>query len=1154
MTFKFTNNYPASRRAITDYYRKDEKTVVDELYHTLQFTPSQEQNILNNGIQLIEKLRKTKKSEYSVDALMQEFSLGDDEGIALMCLAEALLRIPDKETRDDLIHDKLKQGNWEKHVGNNSFFINAASYGLLLGKKLSKSYDSDDLSNALTRSFAKMSAPIMRSAMIQAMRVLGSQFVTGTTIEDALDRVKARMAKGFCFSFDMLGEAAMTQADADRYYQDYLDAITAVGESSKDLDLYHSNGISVKLSAIHPRYSRAQYDRVMHELYPRLKALMLLGKKYQIGINIDAEEANRLELSLDLLEALLNEPELKDYDGIGFVIQAYSKRCPKVIDYIVQIAREKQRKLMIRLVKGAYWDSEIKWAQTEGLEGFPLYTRKNHTDIAYLACAQKLLAAQDVIYPQFATHNVQTLSTIYELGQGKNYEFQCLHGMGENLYDNVVGKENFDRLVRVYAPVGTHETLLAYLVRRLLENGANSSFVHKLVDINIPPAELMTPPWKLYANSEGLPNQNVKLAKDLFSDRQNSKGYDLTNEFVLAKLEKDFNDASIHSASSLILDTEALSEKAIHQPKIDIFNPAHLSECLGSVSFIKKEAIPQVFAQSDATDWQALTAQQKADILNKVADLYEENGPLLMKIAILEAGKTLPNAIAELREAVDFLRYYALQLVNLDKAGKLAPAKGKILCISPWNFPLAIFTGQIAASLAAGNAVIAKPAEQTSLIAYAAVNLFYQAGIPRATLQLVLGEGDIGAALVQQEFDGVVFTGSTEVATLINKQLSQSNNEPIFIAETGGQNVLVVDSSALPEQVVADVLNSAFDSAGQRCSALRVLFIQEDVAQPLYTMIVDAMKELQVGQPSLLNTDIGPVIDQEAESNLEKHKKEMRKVATHYFESDNPENGYYVAPSVYLLDSLSYLKAEVFGPILHVVTYKKGQLEQLLQEINQKGYALTGGCHSRIRKQIDFVEQNLNCGNFYINRNIVGAVVGVQPFGGHGLSGTGPKAGGEFYIQRLTQTKQYHSQFGDENTLGSCKPLLESITGESNTLAYRPCEVAILNGDLASSLKAAKKLMAKGFSVLVEPKHPLAQEKLENLRVSTTLGDCQKGIYLSELPQEQRLWLAENARGIFKCFDWQQEQDILPLYDEFSRSEDTTAAGGNATLMAMEEK
>ncbi|MDG6881722.1 Bifunctional protein putA [Phocoenobacter uteri] len=1151
MSFSFSKKYPQLRREITAFYRLDEKTAVDNLYQTLDFTPEQENNIQKNAVNLINKVRNIKKNKYAIDALMQEFSLGDDEGIALMCLAEALLRIPDDKTRDELIHDKLIEGNWDSHIGHsNSFFINAASYGLLLGKKLSKTFDEKELSNALTRSFARFSAPVMRQAMLQAMRVLGSQFVTGTDINNALSRVQKRIEKGFCFSFDMLGEAAMTAEDAERYFQDYVNAIEAVGKNSGEKDVYQSNGISVKLSAIHPRYFRSQYDRVMNELYPKLKQLMLLGKKYNIGINIDAEEASRLELSLDLVEKLLDEPELKGFKGIGFVIQAYSKRCPKVIDYLIELAREKQGHLMIRLVKGAYWDSEIKWAQTEGLEGFPVYTRKNHTDISYLACAKKLLTAQDVIYPQFATHNVQSLCTIYELGKGKNYEFQCLHGMGENLYDNVVGKENFDRLVRVYAPVGTHETLLAYLVRRLLENGANSSFVHQLVDETIPAEQLVTAPWKLYEQSQGNPNKAVKLPLDIFSERKNSQGFDLTNEFTLEKLEQGFNNAELQVVNSLV----NFANDQLHCESHSVFNPADTTEKVGDVAFCNIEMIPQVFEEATTLDWQQFSATEKATVLQKTADLYEQHFDLLMKITILEAGKTLPNAIAELREAVDFLRYYATQLEKLDQLGKLAEPRGKILCISPWNFPLAIFTGQIAASLAAGNAVIAKPAEQTSMVAFAATQLFYQAGLPRSALQLVLGAGDIGAALSKQPFDGVVFTGSTEVAKLINEQLAQADNDPIFIAETGGQNVLVVDSSALAEQVVADVLNSAFDSAGQRCSALRVLLVQQEVANKLYKMLSRAMAELKVGNPQGLNTDVGPVIDQEAKENLENHKQKMRQVAKRYVELDTPNEGYFVAPALYQLDNLAQLEREVFGPILHLVAYQKENLGQILEEVNAKGYALTGGCHSRIQKQIKFVEKNLNCGNFYINRNIVGAVVGVQPFGGHSLSGTGPKAGGEFYIQRLTKSTQYYSQFGNDIELATQTPLLESITGEDNSLAYLPCEVAILDGSLEQSQSVAQKLLNAGFSILVEPQHPLARLGLKNVRVATTLGHCQKGVYLENLTKEQRVWLAQNSQAIFKCYDWRETQDLMPLYDEFSRSENTTAAGGNASLMASQEQ
>ena len=1150
MQFTLAKQYSTIRQAITANYRLDEKSAVDSLVKTLDFSPEQEQRITDNAIKLIKKLRQLKQKQYGADALMQEFSLSSEEGVALMCLAEALLRIPDAQTRDDLIYEKLQEGNWKSHIGNsNSFFINAASYGLLFGKKISESLDENSLSNALTRSFSRLSAPIMRMAIIKSMQILGKQFVTGVTMQEALQNIKPRYEKGFTFSFDMLGEAAMTEADAQRYFNDYLHAIEEVGKDAAGRTIYNGNSVSVKLSAIHPKYSRSKYDRTLNELYPRLKELFLLAKKYNISINIDAEEANRLELSLDLVEKLLDEPELQGYKGIGFVVQAYSKRCPFVLDYLINLAREKQGYLMIRLVKGAYWDSEIKWAQADGLDGFPLYTRKNHTDISYIACAKKLFAAQDVIYPQFATHNVQTMCTIHELGQDKNFEFQCLHGMGETLYDNIVGKENLNRQVRVYAPVGTHATLLAYLVRRLLENGANSSFVHQLVDENIPVEQLVTPPWKLYAKSHGEPNKSVLKPLELFKNRKNSAGFDLNNELELTRLEQALNAATIENAVSLVA-----FENGENAPAHQITNPANLNETVAEVAFLTVNQAEKAFAAADNTQWKAKSAVEKANVLRNAADLYEEHFGLLMKLAVVEAGKTLPNAIAELREAVDFLRYYAVQLEQLATQNHLAEPRGKVLCISPWNFPLAIFTGQIAASLAAGNAVIAKPAEQTSLIAYAAVKLLYKAGIPRETLQLVLGAGDLGAALVQQAFDSVVFTGSTEVAKLIEQRLTLADNDPVLIAETGGQNVLVVDSSALPEQVVADVLSSAFDSAGQRCSALRILLLQEDVADHYYKMITEAIKELSLGDPRLLETDIGPVIDEEAKQNLENHKAAMRKVARAYAEIDTPTQGHFVAPSVYLLDNLDQLQREVFGPILHIVRYKKDNLLNVLKAVNEKGYALTGGCHTRIRKQMDMVERHLNCGNFYINRNIVGAVVGVQPFGGHGLSGTGPKAGGEFYLQRLTRTPRYYSQFGDENTLGTTKPILESITGEHNSLAYLPCEVAILNGDLPAAERAAEKLLAKGFSILVEPKHPLAAKAKPGIRVDTKLGHCQKGIYLTALDKANRQWLAENSKAIFKCYDWQNTQDLLPLYDEFSRSYNTTAAGGNTSLMSSQEE
>lgn len=1131
------------RRLISQNYACSEKEAVTKLVGSLHFSSEQEASISQVAQQLITKIRAKKQKHYGVDALMHEFSLGCEEGIALMCLAEALLRIPDSETRYALINDKLKLGDWRAHVKRSgSLFTNAASYGLLLGSKISAALSEEILSSALMKSFAKLSAPMMKLAIEKAMGILGDQFVTGETMDDALKNIVDREKMGYCFSFDMLGEAAMTMQDADKYLRDYVEAIHAVGRQSAGRSLYDSNGVSVKLSAIHPRYSRSQQQRVMDELYPRLKQLFVLAKQYNIGLNIDAEEASRLEISLDLLEKLLQDPDLAGFDGIGFVVQAYSKRCPYVLDYIIEMNRRYQRKMMVRLVKGAYWDSEIKWAQTEGVEGFPLYTRKVHTDISYLSCAQKLLAAQDVIYPQFATHNVQTLATIAELGKDKEFEFQCLHGMGETLYDNVVGAHQFNRRVRVYAPVGTHQTLLAYLVRRLLENGANSSFVHQLVDPNISIEELIEAPWKKFARFQGEPNKAIKLPANLFANRRNSAGFNLNDEMALLRLEEALNQAQYSDIDSLCAETVTTDKQ------YTAVNPAQLDQALANVTFMSAESVATVFQAAKNSSWQQKSVAERASILEQAADLYEENFGLLIKLAIEEAGKTLPNAIGELREAVDFLRYYAEQVRLLEEKGALAEPLGSVLCISPWNFPLAIFTGQVVAALAAGNSVVAKPAEQTSLIAYYAVKLLHQAGVPQDALQLTLGAGELGAALVAQPFNAVMFTGSTEVAHLINKQLISREDQPVLIAETGGMNVMVVDSSALLEQVITDVLSSAFDSAGQRCSALRILLVQEDIADRLYEMLTQAMKELVLGNPAYLNTDIGPVIDAEAKQKLLDYQETVRKISRRYLELTTPTSGHFVAPSIYEVGSLDQITHEVFGPILHFVRYKVQSLPRLLSEVNAKGYALTGGCHSRIQRTVRFVEENLQCGNFYINRNIVGAVVGVQPFGGHGLSGTGPKAGGELYVQRLTKTTQYYSSLVER------PKVLPSITGELNSIDYKPTSILLLGDDIARLLAAYRNLQQAGFKVVVEKDSPLLAQDLPDLESRIQGQHYQKAVFVSPVSLEKRQALAEHNPAILCLYDWTTTQDLTLLYHEFSRSENIAAAGGNATLMAIEEQ
>ena len=1197
--FAFPTQTPL-RQAVTDAYRRDEIEAVQDMLQRAQMTDEERNAASELARRLVTQVRSSRTKASGVDALMHEFSLSSEEGVALMCLAEALLRIPDNATRDRLIADKISEGNWKSHLNNSpSLFVNAAAWGLLITGKLTTNTSEKNMGSALSRIISKGGAPLIRQGVNYAMRLLGKQFVTGQTIEEALQNGKEREKMGYRFSFDMLGEAAYTEEDANRYYNDYVQAIHAIGKDAAGQGVYEGNGISVKLSAIHPRYSRAQHERVMSELLPRLKELFLLGKKYDIGINIDAEEANRLELSLDLMEALVSDPDLAGYKGIGFVVQAYQKRCPFVIDYLIDLARRNNQKLMIRLVKGAYWDSEVKWAQVDGMEGYPTYTRKVHTDISYLACARKLLDAQDAVFPQFATHNAYTLGAIYQMGKGKDFEHQCLHGMGETLYDQVVGPQNLGRRVRVYAPVGTHETLLAYLVRRLLENGANSSFVNQIVDENISIDRLIKSPFDTIAEQGIHLHPALPLPRDLYGkDRLNSQGVDFSNETVLQNLQEKLNQASsedFHAASIVNGEARNVGEA---QP---VRNPADHNDVVGTVSFadaaLAQEAIGAAVAA--LPEWSAKPASERADCLRRFADLLEQHTPALMMLAVREAGKTLNNAVAEVREAVDFCRYYANEAENT--LSKDAKAVGAIVAISPWNFPLAIFTGEVVSALAAGNTVIAKPAEQTSLIATYAVSLMHQAGIPTSALQLVLGAGDVGSALTgDARIGGVIFTGSTEVARLINKALSKRDDSPVLIAETGGQNAMIVDSTALPEQVCLDVLNSAFDSAGQRCSALRILCVQEDVADKMVNIIKGAMDELVVGKPTQLTTDIGPVIDAEAQQNLLAHINKMKGVAKAYHEiktaadvDDN--NSTFVRPILFELNNLNELQREVFGPVLHVVRYRASELDQLIDQINAKGYALTSGVHSRIEGTVDHIRDRIEAGNIYVNRNIVGAVVGVQPFGGHGLSGTGPKAGGSFYLQRLVRTPEWVaptlSRIGqaDEDALKRLETLVHKLpfnaeekkaaaaalgharvrtlrkaetvlvgpTGERNSLSWRsPKRVWVHGGNLLQAFSALTELAAAGIQTVVEPNSPLASysadldgllqinSKPENAGISHVAA-------IEPLSSERKQELAGRDGALIRILPSEQGLDILQVFEEISCSINTTAAGGNASLMAV---
>jgi RHH-type proline utilization regulon transcriptional repressor/proline dehydrogenase/delta 1-pyrroline-5-carboxylate dehydrogenase len=1003
----------ALRARITAACRRPEEECVPPLLAAAALPEAMAGQARGTARALVEALR-ARQCHGGVEGLLQEFALSSHEGVALMCLAEALLRIPDRATRDALIRDKVSGGDWAAHLGHSpSLFVNAATWGLVVTGKLTATSSEAGLGAALTRLIGRGGEPVIRKGVDLAMRMMGEQFVTGQTIDDALANSRRMEAKGFRYSYDMLGEAAATAGDAARYRHDYEQAIHAIGKASGGRGIHAGPGISIKLSALHPRYARAQRGRVMTELLPRVLDLAVLARRQDIGLNIDAEEADRLELSLDILEALCFAPELAGWDGIGFVVQAYQKRACFVLDWLIDLARRSGHRLMLRLVKGAYWDSEIKRAQVDGLEGFPVFTRKVHTDVSYRACARKLLAAADAVFPQFATHNAETVAAIHAMaGQDFHtgqYEFQCLHGMGEPLYEEVVGRGKLDRPCRIYAPVGTHETLLAYLVRRLLENGANASFVHRIADAAVPVEALIADPVAEAGAiaPPGAPHPRIALPRALFGPaRANSAGLDLTDEPRLASLAAALlagADAPL-AAAPLLGDGEAAGEAR------GLRNPADHRDLVGQVIEATPDMVAAAAAQAEAGApiWRAMPPAARAACLLRAADILEDRMPALLGPIVREAGKSLSNAVSEVREAVDFLRYYAVQVRDGFDNATHRPL-GTIACISPWNFPLSIFTGQVAAALAAGNAVIAKPAEETPLIATIATRILREAGVPAAAVQLLPGDGAAGAALVaDHRVDGVMFTGSTEVAKQIQARLAQRlspGGRPIpLVAETGGQNAMVVDSSALAEQVVADVLASAFDSAGQRCSALRVLCLQEEVADCILAMLKGAMQELAIGNPDRLATDVGPVISAEARDGLLAHIAAMRGRNRAIHALPLPEicrHGSFVAPTVIELESLGELEREVFGPVLHVLRFRRDAMDALIRDINASGYGLTFGVHSRIDETIRHLTERVSAGNIYVNRTVIGAVVGAQPFGGHGLSGTGPKAGGPLYLRRL---------------------------------------------------------------------------------------------------------------------------------------------------------
>ena len=1199
------------RRAITDACRRAEPECLAPLLD-LATLPAQTQAAAQQTARALITALRAKRTGSGVEGLVQEFALSSQEGVALMCLAEALLRIPDDATRDALIRDKIAGGDWKSHIGGGrSIFVNAATWGLVVTGKLLGNVDDRGLSAALNRLIARTGEPVIRRGVDLAMRMMGEQFVTGETIDKALKRSRAMEAKGFTYSYDMLGEAATTAADAQRYYRDYENAIHAIGKASAGRGIFEGPGISIKLSALHPRYARAQAGRVMEELLPRVKNLAEIARSHDIGFNIDAEEADRLELSLDLLESLALDPDLRAWNGLGFVVQAYGKRCPFVIDWIVDLARRANRRIMVRLVKGAYWDAEIKRAQVDGLADFPVYTRKVHTDVAYIACAGKLLAARDVVFPQFATHNAQSLATIYRMAQDivgpdftvGDYEFQCLHGMGEPLYEEVVGTENLDRPCRIYAPVGTHETLLAYLVRRLLENGANSSFVNRIGDPDVSVDDLIADPVRTVRGSAdgGRLHDQIALPGDLYPDRRNSRGIDLSDERALAGLA----DALVQSAAISWDAWPTLAGTQGERDAVPVRNPADTADIVGMVIWATGADVDEAMhaASLAAPRWAATSVADRAAMLDRAADAMQARMPVLMGIAIREAGKSAANAVAEVREAIDFLRYYAQQARDGTNDGQ--QPLGPVVCISPWNFPLAIFTGQVAAALVAGNPVLAKPAEETPLIAAEAVRLLHAAGVPHDVLQLVPGDGSAGAALVAApEAAGVMFTGSTEVARLIQTQLAtrlSGAGKPIpLVAETGGQNAMIVDSSALAEQVVGDVIASAFDSAGQRCSALRILCLQDDVADRTLDMLRGALAELRIGRTDRLAVDIGPVITAEAKAGIEAHVAAMRAKGRRVEQrelSAETAHGTFVAPTIIELDSIADLEREVFGPVLHVIRYQRSDLDDLIAAINATGYGLTFGLHTRLDETIEHVTERVKVGNVYINRNVIGAIVGVQPFGGRGLSGTGPKAGGPLYLGRLVQQPPHRTgsgtmggdpalrayaawldargeagaaaiarSYGELSMLGMLMELPGPV-GERNLYTLHPRGRILLKPQTPAGLyQQIAAVLATGCDgVIAGMDIPADLPGAVAARLSSDSSDATagpvtaaliegEGDAVSKLAQEMArrpgaivpvhaATPAQCGEGPAYHLDW--------LLEEVSTSINTTAAGGNASLMAL---
>ncbi|WP_306262508.1 bifunctional proline dehydrogenase/L-glutamate gamma-semialdehyde dehydrogenase PutA [Pararhizobium sp. IMCC21322] len=1166
------------REKIRDHVLSDEAAALRQLIELAEQTPDMAASVKEEASKLVKDVRKVRNPGL-MESFLSEYGLSTKEGVALMCLAEALLRVPDSDTIDALIEDKISPSNWGAHLGqSNSSLVNASTWALMLTGTVLR--EDAGIAGTLRSLLKRVGEPVIRTAVAQAMRELGQQFVLGRNIDEAMLRAAKQEERGFTYSYDMLGEAARTQADARRYHLSYSDAISTISSRCESDDIRENPGISVKLSALHPRYEATQKDRIVPELVNRTLALASLAKSANMGFNIDAEEQDRLDLSLDVIESILSNPALADWDGFGVVVQAYGPRAAFVIDWLHALAVKLDRRIMVRLVKGAYWDTEIKRAQVLGLDGFPVFTRKASTDVSYIACARKLLRCADRIYPQFATHNAHTIAAVQAMAADEGnpaFEFQRLHGMGEVLHNAVMA--GHQSRCRIYAPVGAHEDLLAYLVRRLLENGANSSFVNQIVDKQVPVETIVADPFVAVSNYlKDAPNPKIAHPSKMFGDvRGNAKGWDITDCRDQAFVTQAMATALPKENTNPML---AVVEKHQTPTVASRFNPARPNQIIGHAADTALGSVNDAIAAAveGAVIWSATPASERANCLRNAAELYEADAERFFALACQEAGKTAADAIAELREAVDFLRYYAAEMERMVMNGPVE-GRGVFVCISPWNFPLAIFSGQISAALAAGNTVLAKPAEQTPLIAAHAVSLLHKAGIPKAALQLLPGAGaEIGQALVSDpRISGVCFTGSTPTAMRINREMAKhAAPDAPLIAETGGINAMIVDSSALPEQAVRDIIASAFQSAGQRCSALRVLYVQEDIAPKLLKMLQGAMDALVIGDPADLQTDIGPVIDQPAKAKIDNHIRKAAQEGRLLKQLEAPQEGTFVGPALISISGIEDLDEEIFGPVLHVATFRTSQLATVIKAINSKGFGLTFGLHTRIDDRVQTIIDSIKCGNIYINRNQIGAVVASQPFGGEGLSGTGPKAGGPHYLKRFTKSPNIEVQW-PKNALpishATVQAALDTYQPSSNQLGPKLMEVNDMPGPTGESNRLS--VFSKGVILCLGP---TADAAMAQIYKAASLG-CATLAIAPGLSRERTLngMLAPEALKTLSGFDgvacWgdtefqrtvrlalaDRDGPILPLIssDDFSPCLlerhvciDTTAAGGNTSLLA----